>query len=532
MSQRSPQTDGPTVLEASPPTGGHEQERVITVEFAHDDPRNPQNFSVLKKWLVTSTMTMSVLAICLTSSAYSGSTNELKAQFNVSSEIEVLGVALFVLGFAVGPTLWAPLSELYGRRLIYVTTNGVVTALVAGAAGSQNIATMLVLRFLAGTFGASPLTNAGGAIADMFHHSERGIAMAAFSTAPFMGPVLGPILGGYISVHVGWRWVQGVCSCFIGVIWIFGCLTIPETYAPIILRKIAEKRTKETGNRHVSILEVKSGHVSPARLFATAFKRPWVLLFREPIVLIASTYLAILYGTIYMLLGAFPIVYQADRGWHEDNGSLPFLGVAVGMAFGLLYTILDARRYRKIAASATPEHRLPQAMVGAIALPIGMFAFAWTNSPNLPWAISVCVVAPFGFGTVLVFIACLNYLVDTYTVFAASVLAASAMLRSFFGFAFPMFTKQMYNNLGIHWASSIPAFLCVLCLPFPVIMHRYGAAIRMRCKYAHEAATILGHIQQTKDETDAAPTESGEDNGEDNISILIASLSHEAAIPL
>lgn len=68
-----------------------------------------------------------------------------------------------------------------------------LTAFNAGAAGSQNIATLIVLRFLAGSFGSSPLTNAGGVIADMFPAAQRGLAMSIFAAAPFLGPVIGPI---------------------------------------------------------------------------------------------------------------------------------------------------------------------------------------------------------------------------------------------------------------------------------------------------------------------------------------------------
>jgi MFS family permease len=68
-----------------------------------------------------------------------------------------------------------------------------LTAFNAGAAASQNITTLIVLRFLAGSFGSSPLTNAGGVIADMFPAAQRGLAMSIFAAAPFLGPVIGPI---------------------------------------------------------------------------------------------------------------------------------------------------------------------------------------------------------------------------------------------------------------------------------------------------------------------------------------------------
>jgi hypothetical protein len=124
-----------------------------------------------------------------------------------------------------------------------------------------------------------------------------------------------------------------------------------------------------------------------------------------------------------------------------------------------------------------------------------MFAFAWTNYPSIHWAVSIVLSAPFGFGCVLVILPIVNYLIDAYTVYAASVLAAAAVFRSILGAAFPLFTARMYHNLGIHWATSIPAFLTLTCMPFPFIMYRYGAVVREKCKYAAEAADIMRNLQ-------------------------------------
>ena len=95
----------------------------------------------------------------------------------------------------------------------------------------------------------------------------------------------------------------------------------------------------------------------------------------------------------------------------------------------------------------------------------------------------------FGLGLTLIFHSIFNYLIDAYTVYAASVLAANTVLRSLFGAAFPLFTRQMYENLGTQWASSVPAFLALACLPMPFVLYKYGPAIRSRCRFAAEAAT-------------------------------------------
>lgn len=110
--------------------------------------------------------------------------------------------------------------------------------------------------------------------------------------------------------------------------------------------------------------------------------------------------------------------------------------------------------------------------------------------------------APFGFGMVVIFLAVMNYLIDAYTIFAASVLAASSVLRSLFGFAFPLFTKYMYSNLGIHWASSVPAFLALACVPAPFLLLRYGESIRMSCPYARKSEEIMASMRTGSEERD------------------------------
>ena len=280
-------------------------------------------------------------------------------------------------------------------------------------------------------------------------------------------------------------------AIFSGLIWIIGSLIVPETYAPLLLRKRAQRLSQITGKVYCSKLDLERGGVSVKDAFGAALLRPWILLFAEPIVLLLSIYMAVVYGTLYMLFGAYPIVFQEIRGWSEGVGSLPFLGVMTGMMIAVAANMWDNKRYIRVSKQhhgfAPPETRLVPTMVGGFAVPIGLFWFAWTNGTNVHWIVSIIAGAPFGFGMVLVFLSIMTYLVDAYTIYAASVLAANSVIRSCFGAGFPLFTTYMYHNLGIHWASCIPAFLAVACMPFPFLFYRYGPQIRRRCKYAAEA---------------------------------------------
>ena len=170
--------------------GSGTEENPYVVDFIPNDPRNPMGFSQTKKWSITILEAFATLAVAFVSSAYTGGIGQIIQTFHVSDEVVTLGLSLFVLGFAIGPLLWAPLSELYGRQVIFFVTYGALTVFNAGAAGSSNIQTLLILRFFAGSFGSSPLTNAGGVIADMFPASQRGLATSVFAAAPFMGPTV------------------------------------------------------------------------------------------------------------------------------------------------------------------------------------------------------------------------------------------------------------------------------------------------------------------------------------------------------
>ncbi|KAF2276256.1 MFS multidrug transporter-like protein [Westerdykella ornata] len=483
-----------------PYEGSGTEEDPYVVEWIDNDPRNPITWRSTRKWIYTGAMALATLVVAFCSSAYSGGMPQVMVELKASQTLTTAGMSLFVLGFALGPLIWAPMSELYGRQVVFCGTFAAFTAFNAGAGGSQNIQTLLILRFFAGAFGSSPLTNAGGVVADMFTAKERGVAMAIFSMAPFMGPVIGPIVSGFLGMTEGWRWVEGLMAIFSGVVGILCVFLVPESYAPVLLRKRAAALSRHTGKVYLTRGEIEQGKLTVTEAFSTNLKRPWLLLFCEPIVLILSLYMAIVYGILYLLFGAFPIVYRG-RGWNEGVAGLPFIGVAIGMFFALVFVLTyDNVRYQRCIKNspngvATPEDRLPSAMVGGLVLPIGLFWFSWTNSPSLPWPASVAAAIPFGFGMLLVFLSLFSYLVDAYTVFAASVLAGSGVLRSLFGAAFPLFTFQMYRNLGIHWASMIPAFLSVACAVFPFILYKYGATIRKKCKYAAEAEAFMERMR-------------------------------------
>jgi hypothetical protein len=164
------------------------------INFLPDDPQNAMLLPTWKKWAFTCFQALATLATTFASSAYSGGIEQVIHSFDISQEVATLGISLYVLGFACGPLIWGPLSELYGRRKIFFFTFMATTAFSAGAAGAGSFPALLTLRFLAGCIGSAPFSNAPAVIADMFDKSERGMAMCMFSGAPFLGPAIGMLM--------------------------------------------------------------------------------------------------------------------------------------------------------------------------------------------------------------------------------------------------------------------------------------------------------------------------------------------------
>ena len=131
------------------------------------------------------------------------STNEELASFVVS---------VYVLGYAFGPLIIAPLSELYGRVPVYHVCNVLFIVFSIACAVSTNLNMLIGWRFLQGTFGSCPLTIGGGTISDMIRQEKRGGVMAIWALGPLMGPVIGPVAGGYLAQAKGWRWVFWVIA--------------------------------------------------------------------------------------------------------------------------------------------------------------------------------------------------------------------------------------------------------------------------------------------------------------------------------
>ena len=203
-----------------------------------------------------------------------------------------------------------------------------------------------------------------------------------------------------------------------------------------------------------------------------------------PVVTILCTYVAILYGTLYLLFATYSFVFKEVYGFSTFTSGLVFLPGGAGTLLGLLYTSLFSdravKKHTEAGKLATPEDRLSLLMVlpGALTFPLGLFLYGWSVEAHLHWITPLIGTAITGFGSILIFIGIQTYLIDAFEGFAASAVGANAVLRGTVGALLPLGGLSLYRTLGSGWGNSLLGFLALAFAPVPLIFGRYGARIR------------------------------------------------------
>ena len=156
-----------------------------------DDPYKPLNWPLPKKVVTTLLYGLVTMSATWASSCYAPGTAQVAAEFGVSTQVAILGTSLFLVGFGIGPLLWAPLSEVYGRRVAVFGPMVVAACFSFGSGASKDFQALMVTRFFGAFFASAPVTNTGGVLGDLFGPEMRGIAMAGYAMAVVAGPALG-----------------------------------------------------------------------------------------------------------------------------------------------------------------------------------------------------------------------------------------------------------------------------------------------------------------------------------------------------
>lgn len=433
-----------------------------------DDAAKALNWPGKKKFRNIAVISSITFLTPLASSMFAPAIPELLPEFHSTNQtIASFVVSVYVLGYAIGPLIIAPLSELYGRLVVYHCCNVLFIIFTIACAVAPNMGSLVFFRLVEGCAGSAPLTIGGGSIADMIGQEKRGGAMAIFALGPLLGPVMGPVAGGYLSQAKGWRWTFWVITMAAGALAISSFIFMRETYEPTLLGRRAARLRKETNNP-----DLRSKFDDPTRrrrdVFLKAIIRPSKMLLLSPIVFALSLYMAIVYGYLYLLFTTITLVFERNYGFSSGNVGLAFLGIGVGsilglVIFGLASDMIVKRMSKK--GEMKPEYRLPPLIPGSLLIPLGLFWYGWTAEKGVHWIVPILGTMWVGLGLLATFMPINVYLVDAYTIHAASALAASTVLRSLAGAFLPLAGPKMYAALGLGWGNSLLAFIALAMSP-------------------------------------------------------------------
>ena len=427
------------------------------------------------------------------SSVDSAALEQASKDFGVSEVTESLATGIFLIGFGVGALFAGPFSETVGRNPVYIITLSLYMIFVMAAALAPNIGAQLVFRFLAGFFGSTPLTCAGGSISDLWSPLERVYAFPVFANAAFLGPICGPVVGGFIgqSSRVSWRWTEWVTLIISGLILILVVLFQPETYAPVLLGWKARKLRELTGDaRYRAEIEIRD--VAFMKRLGHALYRPFLLTFSEPIIVLIALYLTVIYVILFTFLNGYTFIFTETYGFTQGITGLSFIGIGIGLCLASLLVPLiyvwakrdTAKMIEQGGSRLPPEFRLWFAILGAPAIPISMLWMGWTAYPDISYWSPLAASVLFGYGILCVFISSYQYIIDSYESYAASALASVTLIRYVAAGGSIEYAIPFYKNSGVHWTLTILGCLSALLVPVPYLFYYFGPKIRKWSKYA------------------------------------------------
>ena len=466
------------------------------VTFSDEDAVNfpqfehPYKWSFKKKLMTVAILCLNCLGVTMGSSNFASCVPQIMAEYGVIEVVGILGITLYVFGFALGPVVYGPLSELYGRRNLLIISSFGFTLFQFAVATGENLQTILICRFFAGCVGAAPLAVIPAAMSDMFDNYSRGKVVSIFSLTVFLGPILTPVYSSYIVQYTTWRWVQYVSGIYAGLCTIAICFLYDESHHPIVLCKKAQYMREKSGNwgiyaaHELLSLDIKD-------IFTKTIARPLKMLRKEPILLLMTVYNTFVYGILYLMLEAYPYIFEIKKHFYK-NGELPYIGLIVGMSFfsAMMIFILEPRYIAAVAKNngkPCPEERLIGMMVSGPVFTIGIFWLMWTGNYNsVPWIVPTIGGAFIGFGLIGIFLTSFNYLIDAYLLLAASAIAGNTFLRSGFGASFPLFAGYMLKGMGVNWAGLLLGLFSAALIPVPFLFYKYGKWLRQKSSYAFD----------------------------------------------
>lgn len=452
------------------------------------DPEYPPNFAPGRKWFVTGLLSTQAFMTPFASSIIAPAISYIASEFAIPDITKsAMPVSIFLLGYAVGPLFLSPLSEIYGRRIVMISSTLAFCVFLVGCALSPSIELLIFFRFMCGVGGSASQTIGGAVIADLFPVAERGNAMSVWILGPILGPSLAPLIGGFVAETIGWRWSNWITCTPTSVLLLVMVFIYPETRHDVLIRRKTMMLVKTLNRPDLCSCYAEEGEKSAGRktILASSLIRPLKLLFSSAIIFVISLYVAFGYGCLYLLFNTIPMVFRGSYNWSVGVSGVVYLALLLGYLIGLsAFSLLSDKTVRHMTEANggiyEAEMRLPFCVYFASVLPVSFFWYGWSSDQAIHWSVPILGLVLFGIGFEGLWLPTQIYLVDAYPRYAASALAASSVMRSIIAAFLPLAGPAMYERLGVGWGNSILGFISLAMVPIPALIYKFGGRIRQK----------------------------------------------------
>ena len=291
---------------------------------------HPIRWPLWKKWVIVFIYCLLQVFVTLTSTTYVSVEFLIMEKWTSSVQVATLGQSMFIFGTAVGPAFLGPLSDINGRKWVYVVSIALYAILNIGTALAYNFPMLVIFCFLIGCAGSVALCNVAGTIADLFGDSDGAAQpMALFVLSANFGPSLGSPIGEWIGINpnMGWRWIFYI-NIIIGGVFAFGLCFVPETLPRIVIARAVKRRgSVDQAELDIVVGSSKMSVMRELRFVATMALR---IMLTEPIIISLGLYNGFAYGLLFLYLDGIFGVFVVNNGLSYVDASLTYLNFCVG----------------------------------------------------------------------------------------------------------------------------------------------------------------------------------------------------------
>ncbi|KAK9261829.1 major facilitator superfamily domain-containing protein [Lipomyces tetrasporus] len=434
---------------------------------------NPYEYSEAVKLLLVFIFAFAGMVPAMGSAVFYPAVNTMAADFHTNLTVINLSVGFYMFSLGLFPLWWSYLSELLGRRGVYIISFLMFTLFNIGCARSTSVVMLVVFRVCAGGAAASSQTVGAGAIGDIYVPTQRGKANGYFYLGPLCGPMLAPIFAGALNDRWGWRSTQYFLIIVGGFAFLMMLVLLPETLRPQILpTEVQEKRALQKKNHKLR---------SYAHEFFDFFSGPFksFALLKYPTFVYAILYNSFGYGSLYMLNNTLPDLFQSPPyNFSSIVTGLLYLPNGLGYVLGSLVGGRWSDRILKNAikknnGKMVPEARLAENMLTAgIVVCSGMILFGWTAWRHLFWFVPIIGTFLFGFGSLIIFTTTLTFLVDSMPQRRSAAVSINTFIRCMFAAAASFITVPLNNAIKTGWLFTILTIIGIIFLGLQVYVKK------------------------------------------------------------